>query len=257
MKKKRIIICIGIILLFSVGVYYFLVSSQQKKYIGVWSSQNTGQIIQIFEDNTVFLYQTTSVDDQEKIFFAKIGKLDKGKITFSQKYDAQGCLNIYVSVDEIPEDDFLSILNVYSIELQEKDVFTITDVTNSDNDAKTFFRKISDKKMKNKFPNSKEASDYKATVFFSENTSKEQKNNLKEKIEAMDGVVSVTYISSDEMWNQFKEQYYDEDDDSAEGFKSDNPLSNSDCLEIVYKIKYEETLFSKLEESEEVGRINK
>ena len=69
MKKKRIIICIGIILLFSVGVYYFLVSSQQKKkYIGVWSSQNTGQIIQIFEDNTVFLYQTTSVDDQEKIF---------------------------------------------------------------------------------------------------------------------------------------------------------------------------------------------
>ena len=39
--------------------------------------------------------------------------------------------------------------------------------------------------------------------------------------------------------------------------KSDNPLSNSDCLEIVYKIKYEETLFSKLEESEEVGRINK
>lgn len=35
MKKKRIIICIGIILLFSVGVYYFLVSSQQKKYIGV------------------------------------------------------------------------------------------------------------------------------------------------------------------------------------------------------------------------------
>ena len=111
--------------------------------------------------------------------------------------------------------------------------------------------------MKNKFPNSKEASDYRATVFFSENTSKEQKNNLKEKIEAMDGVVSVTYISSDEMWNQFKEQYYDEDDDSAEGFKSDNPLSNSDCLEIVYKIKYEETLFSKLEESEEVGRINK
>ena len=50
--------------------------------------------------------------------------------------------------------------------------------------------------MKNKFPNSKEASDYKATVFFSENTSKEQKNNLKEKIEAMDGVVSVTYIST-------------------------------------------------------------
>ena len=79
MKKKRIIICIGIILLFSVGVYYFLVSSQQKKYMGVWSSQNTGQIIQIFEDNTVFLYQTTSVDDQEKIFFAKIGKLDNGE----------------------------------------------------------------------------------------------------------------------------------------------------------------------------------
>ena len=44
----------------------------------------------------------------------------------------------------------------------------------------------------------------KLQFFFSENTSKEQKNNLKEKIEAMDGVVSVTYISSDEMWNQLK-----------------------------------------------------
>ena len=254
-KKKRIIISIVIILLFSIGVYYFLVSSQQKKYIGVWSSQNTGQTIKIFEDNTVFFYQTTSIDDEEKILSAKIGKLDKGKITLSQKYDAQGCLDTYTSVDEIPEGDFLSILNVYSIELQGKDVFTITDVTNSDNDAKTLFQRISDKKMKNKFPNSKEASDYKATVFFSENTSKEQKNNLKEKIEAMDGVVSVTYISSNEMWNRFKEQYFDEDDDLSEGFKNDNPLSNSDCFEIVYKIKYEDTLFSKLEESEEVRKI--
>lgn len=239
------------------GVYYFLVRSQQEKYIGVWSSQNTGQTIQIFEDNAVFLYQTTNIDDQEKILSAKIGKLDKGKIMFSQKYDAHGCLNTYVSVDEIPEDDFLSILNVYNIELQGKDVFTITDVTNSDNDAKTLFKKISNKKKNNKFPNSKEASDYKATVFFSDNTSEEQKNNLKEKIEAMDGVVSATYISSDEMWNQFKEQYMDEDDNLAEGFKNDNPLSNSECLEIVYKIKYEETLFSKLEKSEEVRRINK
>ena len=88
-KKKRIIISIVIILLFSIGVYYFLVSSQQKKYIGVWSSQNTGQTIKIFEDNTVFFYQTTSIDDEEKILSAKIGKLDKGKITLSQKYDAQ------------------------------------------------------------------------------------------------------------------------------------------------------------------------
>ena len=62
------------------------------------------------------------------------------------------------------------------------------------------------------------------TVFFNEDTTKEQKDTIGAQLKKEDGVLKVNYVSADAAWNKFKDQYFGESSDLAEGFKSDNPL---------------------------------
>ena len=70
------------------------------------------------------------------------------------------------------------------------------------------------------------------TVFFNEDTTKEQKDTIGAQLKKEDGVLKVNYVSADAAWNKFKDQYFGESSDLAEGFKSDNPLANSDNYEV-------------------------
>ena len=88
------------------GGYYLYKQQHTKKYIGIWESQDDKEIIKIFKDGTVFLYQN-SITDDDKIILAKIGKLDKENVLFSEKYDGSGCLTLFTSVTDIPKDDYL------------------------------------------------------------------------------------------------------------------------------------------------------
>lgn len=70
------------------------------------------------------------------------------------------------------------------------------------------------------------------TVFFEEDATQAQKNKIGEQLKAADGVLEVNYVSADDAWEKFQDDYFGESSDLAEGFKSDNPLANSDNYEV-------------------------
>lgn len=70
------------------------------------------------------------------------------------------------------------------------------------------------------------------TVFFDEDITDSQKKSIGEELEAADGVLEVNYVSADDAWDNFKDEYFGESADLADGFKSDNPLADSDNYEV-------------------------
>lgn len=67
------------------------------------------------------------------------------------------------------------------------------------------------------------------TVFFDEGISDEQIKSIGEQILARGEVAKVEYVSSDEAWESFKDDYLGE---YAEGYEGDNPLDGSENYEI-------------------------
>ena len=79
------------------------------------------------------------------------------------------------------------------------------------------------------------------TVFFNEDTTKE-----------------VNYVSADAAWNKFKDQYFGESSDLAEGFKSDNPLANSDNYEVYLSdVSKQKDVVSYAKSLDGVRKVNK
>lgn len=70
------------------------------------------------------------------------------------------------------------------------------------------------------------------TVFFKEDTTQAQKDKIGEELKKADGVLEVNYVSAEEAWDSFQGNYFGESSELAEGFKSDNPLANSDNYEV-------------------------
>lgn len=72
-------------------------------------------------------------------------------------------------------------------------------------------------------------------AFLSENVSEESVPTLVEQIRDMEGVKEVTYVSTDEAWQNFKESMGFDDqlgEDTLAQLDQDNPLANSASLEI-------------------------
>ena len=65
------------------------------------------------------------------------------------------------------------------------------------------------------------------TVFFDENATQSEIDNIGEELKAYDGVREVNYVSADDAWESFQDDYFGEAKELAEGFKDDNPLVNS------------------------------
>lgn len=70
------------------------------------------------------------------------------------------------------------------------------------------------------------------TVFFDDDATQAQKDKIGKELENADGVLEVNYVSAEDAWNSFQEDYFGESSELAEGFKSDNPLANSDNYEV-------------------------
>ena len=70
------------------------------------------------------------------------------------------------------------------------------------------------------------------TVFFDEDATDEQKEEIGRQLEEREGVSRVEYVSADEAWEEFKEQYFGDNPELAEGFADDNPLATSDNYEV-------------------------
>lgn len=70
------------------------------------------------------------------------------------------------------------------------------------------------------------------TVFFTEDATDEQKDAVGDKLRAHTGVSEVVYVSAEEAWEEYKQLYFKENPQLAEGFKDDNPLASSDNYEV-------------------------
>lgn len=70
------------------------------------------------------------------------------------------------------------------------------------------------------------------TVFFEQDTTDEQKEEIGEQLRNHEGVSDVVYVSADEAWEEFQKQYFGDNTELAEGFKTDNPLAESDNYEV-------------------------
>lgn len=70
------------------------------------------------------------------------------------------------------------------------------------------------------------------TVFFNEDMTTEQIQAVGAQIEQREEVERLEYVSAEEAWAQYKEDYLKGAEELAEGFEQDNPLANSSHYEI-------------------------
>lgn len=96
------------------------------------------------------------------------------------------------------------------------------------------------------------------TVFFEEETTEEQRETIGVQLQDTEGVLEVNYVSAEEAWDQFKDEYFGDSKDAAEGFKSDNPLANSDHYEVyMADVSKQKEVVSFAEGLEGVRKVNK
>lgn len=96
------------------------------------------------------------------------------------------------------------------------------------------------------------------TVFFEENLPEEKIHEIAKEIQKQPEVLSMKFTSAEEVWEVFKEKYFEGSEDLAEGFDTDNPLAHSANYEIkVNNIEDQDTLVKTLEETTGIRKINR
>lgn len=73
------------------------------------------------------------------------------------------------------------------------------------------------------------------TVLFEENVGKEVIEDVGRRIQSRPEVLEIKFVSADEAWESFRDQYFGEAKEAAEGFQDDNPLANSANYEVYVK----------------------
>lgn len=73
------------------------------------------------------------------------------------------------------------------------------------------------------------------TVFFNDEATQDQIDNIGEQLRSRDDVADVKFVSADDAWDKFKNDYFGDNAELADGFKNDNPLAGSDNYEVYMK----------------------
>ncbi len=96
------------------------------------------------------------------------------------------------------------------------------------------------------------------SVFLDTDISEEEMQQVKREILNIDGVKNCRYITSDEAWEEFEEEYFGDDSDSsiAEGFKDDNSLYNTAHYKIDIENDKVEDVVKSLEQIDGIRKIN-
>ena len=95
------------------------------------------------------------------------------------------------------------------------------------------------------------------TVFFDKDTDQATIDAIGEQIKARPEVSNINYVSAEEAWNTFKENYFEGSEEASEGFKDDNPLANSASYEVfVYRIETQSDLVAYIEGLSGVKSVN-
>ena len=96
------------------------------------------------------------------------------------------------------------------------------------------------------------------TVFFNEGTSEEQIQAIGDDLKQQDGVLRVEYVSGEQAWEEFQEDYFAGNEDAAEGFADDNPLINSNHYEVYMSdVSKQQDIVEHAQSLEGVGNVNK
>ena len=96
------------------------------------------------------------------------------------------------------------------------------------------------------------------TVFFKEDTTEEDIQRIGADLEKRDEVLEVVYVSAEEAWANFQEEYFGDNKELAEGFKDDNPLAKSANYEVYMKnVEDQDELVSYCENLPEVRKVRK
>ncbi len=95
------------------------------------------------------------------------------------------------------------------------------------------------------------------TVLFEESLVQAEIAAIGKQIEARVEVKELTYISEEEAWESFKEEYFKGNEELAEGFADDNPLAGSSSYHIfVHDLNQQEELVTYIQNIEGVRQVN-
>ena len=95
------------------------------------------------------------------------------------------------------------------------------------------------------------------TVLFDESLGDEEIQALGQEIAGRSEVREMVYTSAEEAWEEFKQEYFAGNEELADGFADDNPLSGSASYEIYLNdISQQQILVSYLENLDGVRRVN-
>ena len=95
------------------------------------------------------------------------------------------------------------------------------------------------------------------TAFFEEGMKESEIKEIGERIAARTEVSDMIFVSADEAWEEYKEIYFAENPQLAEGFADDNPLANSAHYEIyVSDVELQDELVTYIESIDGVRKIN-
>ncbi|HEY9574164.1 MAG TPA: permease-like cell division protein FtsX [Lachnospiraceae bacterium] len=95
------------------------------------------------------------------------------------------------------------------------------------------------------------------TVFFNPEIDQARIDEIGNEIKNRSEVIKCTFVSAEETWDGFKEQYFEGDSNVAEGFENDNPLANAAHYEIfVDKVESQDSLVDFIESLDGVRKVN-
>lgn len=94
------------------------------------------------------------------------------------------------------------------------------------------------------------------TVLFVEGVGDEVIQDVGRRIKERPEVLEIKYVSADEAWESFRDQYFGDSKAAAEGFQDDNPLANSANYEVYVKeIEQQSDLVAYIEGLEGVREV--
>ena len=95
------------------------------------------------------------------------------------------------------------------------------------------------------------------TVFFEDGMSESDITAIGERVSTRTEVSEIVYVSAEKAWEDYKDTYFADNPELAEGFAEDNPLANSAHYEIyVSDVALQDELVDYLETVEGVRKIN-
>lgn len=95
------------------------------------------------------------------------------------------------------------------------------------------------------------------TVFFNEDATQDQIDAIGNEIKNRPEVASYKFVSAEEAWESYKQDYFNGNEDLAKGFEQDNPLANSANYQIYLKdVSKQQNLVTYLKSLDGVREVN-